>query len=146
MKSKFLHGHRIDPKPITGETTVVELVETAFQAYNAARLREACMLLTKKMLDEDVTIGMSLTGALTPAGLGISAIIPLIEAGFVDWIVKLRRAIGIPHSLGEIGIDGKRAVEVAAMAVKDPTHGGNPIAFSEKQYQALLRRCVRGEL
>ena len=88
MKSKFLHGHRIDPKPITAETSVVELVETAFQAYNAARLREACMLLTKKMLDEDVTIGMSLTGALTPAGLGISAIIPLIEAGFVDWIVS----------------------------------------------------------
>jgi alcohol dehydrogenase class IV len=66
--------------------------------------------------------------------------------GFVNWIVKLRRAIGIPHSLGEIGIDTKRAAEVAAMAVKDPTHGGNPIAFSERQYQTLLRRCIRGEL
>jgi len=66
--------------------------------------------------------------------------------GFVNWIVKLKRAIGIPHSLGEIGIDTKRAAEVAAMAVKDPTHGGNPIAFSEKQYQSLLRRCIRGEL
>jgi alcohol dehydrogenase len=66
--------------------------------------------------------------------------------GFVNWILKLRRAIGIPNSLGEIGIDGKRAAEVAAMAVKDPTHGGNPIAFSERQYQALLRRCIRGEL
>jgi deoxyhypusine synthase len=31
---------------------------------------------------------MSLTGALTPAGLGMSALIPLIEAGFVDWIVS----------------------------------------------------------
>ena len=88
MKSQFLHGPRIEPRAITGETTVVELVESAFQAYNAARLREACMLFAKKMLDEDVTIGMSLTGALTPAGLGISAIIPLIEAGFVDWIVS----------------------------------------------------------
>jgi alcohol dehydrogenase len=66
--------------------------------------------------------------------------------GFVNWIVKLRRAIGIPHGLGEIGIDSKRVAEVAAMAVKDPTHGGNPIAFSEKQYQSLLRRCIRGEL
>jgi deoxyhypusine synthase len=87
-KSKFLHGARIDPKPISKDTTVVELVETAFQAYNAARLREACLLLARKMLDEDVTIGLSLTGALTPAGLGISALIPLIEAGFVDWIVS----------------------------------------------------------
>src|SRR2546426_6818154 len=40
------------------------------------------------MLEDDVTIGMSLTGALTPAGLGMSAIIPLIENGFVDWIVS----------------------------------------------------------
>jgi deoxyhypusine synthase len=88
MKSRFLHGARIDPKPISKDTTVVELVESTFQAYNAARLREACMLLTRKMLDDDVTIGMSLTGALTPAGLGISALIPLIEGGFVDWIVS----------------------------------------------------------
>jgi len=68
--------------------TVAELVESAFLAYNAARLREACQLFVEKMLDDDVTIGMSLTGALTPAGLGMSAIIPLIENGFVDWIVS----------------------------------------------------------
>jgi alcohol dehydrogenase len=66
--------------------------------------------------------------------------------GFVNWILKLRRAIGIPNSLSEIGIDGKRVAEVAAMAVKDPTHGGNPISFNERQYQALLRRAIRGEL
>ena len=88
MTSRYLHGPRIEPKPITNATTLVELVESSFQAYNAARLREACMLLSAKMLADDVTIGMSLTGALTPAGLGISAIIPLIEAGFVDWIVS----------------------------------------------------------
>jgi deoxyhypusine synthase len=88
MRSKFLHGPRIEPEPITKDMTIVDLVETSFQAYNAARLREACMLLSKKMLDDDVTVGLSLTGALTPAGLGISAIIPLIEAGFVDWIVS----------------------------------------------------------
>lgn len=40
------------------------------------------------MLEADVTIGMSLTGALTPAGLGGSCIVPLIKAGFVDWIVS----------------------------------------------------------
>ena len=66
--------------------------------------------------------------------------------GFLGWLVKLRRAIGIPNQLSEIGIDGKRAAEIAAMAVKDPTHEGNPIAFSERQYQALLKRAIRGEL
>src|SRR5436853_7622856 len=68
--------------------TVAELVEQSFLAYNAARLREACQLFVEKMLADDVTVGMSLTGALTPAGLGMSAIIPLIENGFVDWIVS----------------------------------------------------------
>jgi deoxyhypusine synthase len=63
-------------------------VDKTFLAYNAARLREWCRLFTRKMLEEDVTVGMSLTGALTPAGLGMSAIIPLIENGFVDWIVS----------------------------------------------------------
>jgi deoxyhypusine synthase len=57
-------------------------------AYNAARLREACRLLNEKMLEPDVTIGVTLTGALTPAGLGISALIPLIKAGFIDWIIS----------------------------------------------------------
>jgi deoxyhypusine synthase len=87
-RHNFLGGNSIDPKPVTGSMTVADLVESAFLAYNAARLREACQLFVEKMLDADVTIGMSLTGALTPAGLGMSAIIPLIENGFVDWIVS----------------------------------------------------------
>src|ERR687898_2528987 len=86
--SKYLSGRRIDPKAIEGGETVADLVDETFLAYNAARLREACQLFTKKMLEPDVTIGLSLTGALTPAGLGISALIPLIKAGFVDWIIS----------------------------------------------------------
>jgi deoxyhypusine synthase len=87
-KSKFLQGKRIDPAPITNKTTVADLIDETFMAYNAARLREACQLFTKKMLEPDVTVGMSITGALTPAGLGISALIPLIKAGFIDWIIS----------------------------------------------------------
>src|ERR687886_2727869 len=86
-KSKYLSGRRIDPRAITGGESVADLVDETFLAYNAARLREACLLFTKKMLDADVTVGLSITGALTPAGLGISALIPLIRAGFVDWII-----------------------------------------------------------
>jgi deoxyhypusine synthase len=87
-KSKFLQGRRIDPAPITGKISVADLIDESFLAYNAARLREACQLFTKKMLEPEVTVGLSLTGALTPAGLGISALIPLIKAGFVDWIIS----------------------------------------------------------
>jgi len=84
---KFLCGKKIDPEAIKGEMSVVDLVDSTFLAYNAARLREACMLFTKKMLEPDVTIGMTLTGALTPAGLGMSAVVPLIKSSFVDWII-----------------------------------------------------------
>lgn len=87
-RSKFLQGKRIAPTPITKDTTIVQLIENTFQAYNAARLREGAQLFADRMLGDNVTVGMTLTGALTPAGVGISAIIPLIEAGFVDWIIS----------------------------------------------------------
>ncbi len=74
--------------PIPPGTDVVTLVEEYFQAYNAGRLREACQVFASHMLEDDVTVGMTLTGALTPAGLGGTCIVPLMEAGFVDWIVS----------------------------------------------------------
>jgi deoxyhypusine synthase len=86
--SKFLQGRKIDPAPITKQTTINQLVDESFLAYNAARLREACQLFTQKMLEPQVTVGLSITGALTPAGLGTSALIPLIKAGFIDWIIS----------------------------------------------------------
>jgi deoxyhypusine synthase len=56
-------------------------------AYNGGRLRAACLLLKERYSKQDVTVGLSLAGALTPAGLGPSCIIPLMNHGFVDWIV-----------------------------------------------------------
>jgi alcohol dehydrogenase class IV len=66
--------------------------------------------------------------------------------GFLRWILALRKEIGIPHTLAEIGIDTGRLDEVAAMAIRDPSAGGNPIAFTEKQYKSLARKCVTGDL
>jgi deoxyhypusine synthase len=86
--ANFLRGKRINPTAITGTETVAELIDNAFLAYNAGRLREGCKLFTERMLDPDTTVGMSLTGAMTPAGLGMSSLIPLMEAGFVDWIIS----------------------------------------------------------
>jgi deoxyhypusine synthase len=87
-KKDYLRGQRIDPEPITGTETAAELIENSFLAYNAGKLRDGARLFVEKMLAEDCTVGMSLAGALTPAGLGMSAVVPLIEAGFVDWIVS----------------------------------------------------------
>ena len=74
--------HRLRPN-----VKVADLVDGHYQAYNAARLREICHLLTRKALRKDVTVGLSLSGALIPAGLG-SALIPMIERGFIDYIVS----------------------------------------------------------
>jgi deoxyhypusine synthase len=87
-RAKYLSGQRILPKNLTGREKLADVIDNAFLAYNSARLRELCQLFTRKMLEPDVTIGMSLSGALTPAGLGCSSIVPLIKAGFVDWIVS----------------------------------------------------------
>ena len=87
-KKMYLRGQRILPKPITGKESLPDLIDSAFLAYNGARMQEGARLFTEKMLaNNGVTIGMSLAGALTPAGLGAAAVIPLIKAGFVDWIV-----------------------------------------------------------
>lgn len=87
-KTQYLSGARIFPDALTGKEKLADVIEKTFLAYNAARIREACGLFVTKMLEKNVFVGMSLAGALTPAGLGKSAIVPLINAGFVDWIVS----------------------------------------------------------
>lgn len=84
-KNRYLRGKRILPKPISKETSVVDLIDN-MDAYNGGRLRAACHLLKEKYSRDDVTVGLSLAGALTPAGLGPSTVIPLMKHGFVDWI------------------------------------------------------------
>ncbi len=84
----YLTGPRIRPRPIQAGMPVHELVRETFLAYNAARLREACRLLAERMLQPDVTVGLSVSGALTPAGLGLSALSPLLRNGYVDWVVS----------------------------------------------------------
>ncbi len=84
----FLKGKNIDPPPIGPDISLVDLIDQTFNAYNAARFREACHLFTERMLAEDVVVGVSLSGAMTPAGLGMAAIVPLMRAGFIDWMVS----------------------------------------------------------
>lgn len=103
------HGRLLQPEPIPGDLGVADLVDRFFLAYNAARLGEACQLIAQKILRPNVTVGLTLSGALTPAGLGYAAIVPLIEAGFVDWVVStganlyhdMHRSLG--HQLYQIG-------------------------------------------
>jgi deoxyhypusine synthase len=112
-REHYLAGQRIQPKNLTGKEKLADIIDNTFLAYNSARLREGARLFTEKMLDPDVTIGMSLSGALTPAGLGCSSIVPLIKAGFVDWIVAtganlyhdLHFALNYPVHVGDFRMD-----------------------------------------
>ncbi len=85
-RHQYLSGRRVLPKPITRESDIAAVIDN-MDAYNGGRLRAACQLMREKYSQEDVTIGLSIAGALTPAGLGPSTIIPLMNHGFVDWLV-----------------------------------------------------------
>ena len=112
-RDRYLVGKRILPKNLTGREKLPDIVDEVFLAYNSARLKEGCKLFVEKMLEPDVTIGMSISGALTPAGLGCSCIVPLIKAGFVDWIVStganlyhdLHFALNYPVRAGSFTMD-----------------------------------------
>jgi len=86
-KHSYLSGKRVLPKPITKRSDISTVIDN-MDAYNGGRLRAACQLLRDKYSQKDVTIGVSIAGALTPAGLGPSTIIPLMNHGFVDWLVS----------------------------------------------------------
>jgi deoxyhypusine synthase len=85
---KKISQQRIAPPAVTGKETAADLIDLAFLSYNGGRLREICQVFTRRFLEPDCTVGLTISGALTPAGLGMSCLIPLIQAGFVDWIVS----------------------------------------------------------
>ena len=126
-RSRFLGGARIMPPPVGRRMSVSGLVDKTFMAYNAGRLREAARLLTERMLRPDVTVGMSLTGALTPAGLGVSCIVPLMKAGFVDWIISTGAnlyhdahfGLGLPLHAGSPFIDDRALRDEKVVRIYD---------------------------
>jgi len=81
-------GPSISPPAMESGLTVKDVVDKHFNSYNAARLREGARLWAEKMSRPEVTVGLTLTGALTPAGLGASCLVPLVRRGFVDFIIS----------------------------------------------------------
>jgi deoxyhypusine synthase len=146
QRSRFLSGRKINTAPIGKNATVTDLIENHFQAYNAGRLSEACRLFVDKMLQPDVTIGMSLTGALTPAGLGGSCVVPLMEAGFVDWIVSTGANLyhdthfSIGHTLhrGSPFIDDRILRKEAVIRIYDILFDYNVLLDTDDFYRTVL--------
>jgi deoxyhypusine synthase len=126
-RSRYLSGARILPPPVGKRMPASELIERTFLAYNAGRLREGARLLSERMLKPDVTVGLSLTGALTPAGLGVSCIVPLLKAGFVDWVVSTGAnlyhdahfGLGLPMHAGSPFLDDRLLRDEGVVRIYD---------------------------
>src|SRR3954465_11847923 len=138
---------RIDPPALTGQTAVPALLEEAFLSYNAGRLREACRLYATKMLADDSTVGLSLSGALTPAGLGISSLVPLVEAGFIDWVVSTGAnlyhdthfALGMDLHQSRPGLDDLQLREHQVIRIYDVVFDYENLLGTDRFYRTLCR-------
>jgi deoxyhypusine synthase len=88
-RQQFLSGKPITYYRPSGNPAIRHLIDEGFQAFNAGRLSEACTIFSEKMLapENDTTIGLTMAGAMTPAGLG-GCVIELMDRGLVDFIVS----------------------------------------------------------
>jgi deoxyhypusine synthase len=147
---KFLHkiSHkRIDPPLLSSETTVSQLIEEAFLSYNGGRTREACRLFTNKYLDDKTTVALSLSGALTPAGVGMSCLVPLIEAGFIDWIISTGAnlyhdthfALGMDLHQSRPGLDDLELRKHQVIRIYDIVFDYENLLGTDKFYRTLCR-------
>jgi len=146
---RYLSGKRILPKALTGAESAADVVENAFLAYNGARLREGARLLSRKMLSDEVTVGCSLAGALTPAGLGPSCLVPLVEAGFIDWIVAtganlyhdLHFAFNCELFEGHFALDDTKLYEAGVVRIYDVLLGRDDcLLATDVKLRTILQR------
>jgi deoxyhypusine synthase len=146
--SDYLSGAQILPRRVRPGMTVAELIDEQFQAYNAARLNEAARLYAEEMLnpEKDVTIGLTMAGALTPAGLG-GCILTLMEYGFIDFIVStganlyhdIHHALAMTLHRGDFRLDDTRLQEEGVIRIYD-------ILFADKvllDTDAFVRECLK---
>lgn len=147
QKSRFLAGRRIAPRPVSPRVRAADLVEQTFSAYNAARLREACALFVERMLEPDVTVGVSLTGALTPAGLGLSCLNPLLRAGFIDWMIStganlyhdVHHGLGMPVHEGRPSFDDVALREEGIIRIYDIVFPYDVLLDTDAFFRELLK-------
>src|SRR5215510_1361962 len=88
-RSNHLSGKPIRYYRPRGSADLRQLIDEGFQAFNAARLSEACGVFAEKMLapESDTTVGLTIAGAMTPAGLG-GCVIEMMERGLVDFVIS----------------------------------------------------------
>jgi deoxyhypusine synthase len=140
-------GKKIAPKKIDSTISVTDLIDQTFLSYNAGRMREGCQLFVERMLQDDVTVGISITGALTPAGLGMSSLIPLMESGFIDWIVSTGAnlyhdthfALGLAMHQGSPFVDDVKLRKEGIVRIYDILFDYDVLLSTDQFYVKLIR-------
>lgn len=138
---------RIEPPALTKQASINALIDNVFLSYNAGRLREACQIFTQKMLADDAVVGLSVSGALTPAGLGTSCLVPLIEAGFVDWIISTGAnvyhdshfALGMDLHQARPGLDDRQLRDHQVIRIYDIVFDYENLLGTDRFYRTICR-------
>jgi len=142
-------GQKISPTPMSTNVSVVDLIDNYFTAYNSARLREICQLLSKDVLTEGVTVGVSLSGAMTPAGFGVSALAPLIRNGFIDWMIStganlyhdMHYGLGFELFAGNPFLDDVKLRQQSTIRIYDIIFGYDVLLETD----AFIRKILQAE-
>jgi alcohol dehydrogenase class IV len=79
----------------------------------------------------------------------LAAYLGLANPGFdavLQWVLELRRRIGIPNTLAGLGVATEHARQFAGQALADPSTAGNPLPMTERDFEQLYLNCIRGDL
>ncbi|WP_119462286.1 iron-containing alcohol dehydrogenase [Rhodospirillaceae bacterium SYSU D60014] len=64
----------------------------------------------------------------------------------MDWVLALRKDLGIPHTLKDLGVGNDRLDELSAMAADDPSAGGNPVPIGAPELKQMFVASLEGRL
>ncbi|UCH79738.1 MAG: deoxyhypusine synthase [Nitrospiraceae bacterium] len=148
-KNKRCPGSRavLRPYSLKKGMTVDEVVDSALFSFNAGSFRKACELFANQIARKNVRIGVSLAGALVPAGLGRSCLIPLIKAGLVDWIVStganlyhdLHHILGYEFCKGHAAADDEKLREKGIIRIYDIFLNYDALLDTDNYVREVLR-------
>ena len=149
-RKQFLSGKQIRYYRPRGSADVRHLIEEGFQAFNAARLGEACRIFTDKMLepDHDTTIGLTVAGALTPAGLG-GCFVELMNRGLVDFVIStganlyhdLHYALNFTLHRGSPFVNDVELYEEGVIRIYDVLFPATVLLETDTYIREFLVRC-----
>ena len=148
-KKKRTSSRVISPPPLAAGETVATVIEKSFLAYNSRRLQDACRLFVEKVARPKTRVALAISGALTPAGLGASCIVPLMEQGWVDWIVSTGANLyhDLHVTLGFPPEKGPRDADDARLLLQLPDGRQNiPISESNSLPNRLPRRLANRKI